>query len=119
MVGQSLFCFRCGNNNKNARFLCRQCGCYIRCNEEQTVTTKRTIITDYFYLGLRYSRIVQLLSKYHDIQMSKNTLKISLKEYNFKKHDDVPVELLHIIIKRESEGVVLKPQKSVGWKSIA
>ena len=111
MVGQSMFCFRYGKNNENTRLFCRQCGCYIRCNEEQSVTTERTKITDSFYLGLRYSRIVQVLSKYHDIQMSKSTLKRRLKEYNLKKHDNVPVELLHTIIQREVRG----PAASFGY----
>ena len=114
MVGQSMFCFRCGNNNQNARLFSRQCCCYFRCNEGKSVTTERTIITDYFYLGLRYSRIVQLLSKYHGIQMSKSILKRRLKEYNLKKHDNVPVELLHCIIQRE----VIGPAAFSGYRKI-
>ena len=109
-----MFCFRCGNNNENASLFCRQYFCYIRCNKEQTVTTERAIITDYFYLGLRYSRIVQLLSKYHDIKMSKITLKRRLKEYNLKKHDNVPVELLHTIARSEVRG----PATCFGYREI-
>ena len=74
------------------------------------MTTERTIITNYFYLGLRYSMIVQLLSKYHDIKMSKSTLKRRLKEYNLKMHN-VPIELLHTIIQREVRG----PATSFGY----
>ena len=65
--------------------------------------TGRTIRTNYFYLGLHYSRTAQLLLKYHDTQMSKSTLKRRLKEYNLKKHN-VPIELLHITIQREVRG---------------
>ena len=117
MVGQSMFCFRCGNNNKNARLSCRQCGCYVRCDEEQSVTTERTIITNYFYLGLRYIRIVQLLSKYKHtkhIQKSKSTLKRRLKEYNLKTHDNVPIELLHSNIQRKVRG----PAASFGYRKM-
>ena len=78
------------------------------------MATERTITTDYFYLGLRYSRIVQLLSKYHDIQMSKSILKRRLTEYNLKKHDNVPVELLHTIIQREVRG----PAASFGYRKM-
>ena len=78
------------------------------------MTTERTITTDYFYLGLRYSRTVQLLSKYHDIQMSKSILKRRLTEYNLKKHDNVPVELLHTIIQRE----VRRPAASFGYRKM-
>ena len=78
------------------------------------MTTERTIITDYFYLGLRHSRIVQLLSKYHDIQMRKSTLKRRLKEYNLKKLDNVPIELLHTIIHREVRG----PAASFGYRKM-
>ena len=109
-----MFCFRCGNNNENARLFCRQCGCYSSCNEQQSVTTERTIITDYFYLGLRYSSIAQLLSKYYDIQMSKSTLKRRLKEYNLKKYDNVSIELLDTIIQREVRG----PAASFGYRKM-
>ena len=43
--------------------------------------------------------------------MSKSTLKRSLKEYNLKKHDNVPVEILHTIIEREVRG----PAASFGY----
>ena len=109
-----MFCFRCGNNNENTRLFCRQCDCYSRCNEEQSVTTQRSIITDYFYLGLRFSRIVQLLSKYHEIQMSKSTHKRRLKENYLKKHDNVPIELLQTIIQREVRG----PAASFGYRKM-
>ena len=33
--------------------------------------------------------------------MSKSTLKRRLKEYNLKKHNNVPIELLHTIIQCE------------------
>ena len=78
------------------------------------MTTERTIITNYFYLGLRYSMIVQLLSKYHDIKMSKSTLKRRLKEYNLKMHNNVPIELLHTIIQREVRG----PATSFGYRKM-
>ena len=78
------------------------------------MTTERTTITDYFYLGLRYSMILQLLSKYHDIKMSKSTLKRRLKEYNLKKHNNVPIEFLHTIIQRE----VREPATSFGYRKM-
>ena len=59
MVKQSMFCFHCGKNDKNTKFLYKQCGCFISgVMRNKLETTERMIVTDYFYLGLRYSRVV-------------------------------------------------------------
>ena len=67
-----------------------------------------------FYLGLRCSRIVQLLSKYHDIQISKSTRKRRLEEYNLEKHQNVTIELLRTTIQREVRG----PTASFGYRKM-
>ena len=46
--------------------------------------------------------------------MSKNALKRRLKEYNLKKHDNVPVELIHTIVQREVRG----PAASLGYRKM-
>lgn len=99
-----MFCSRCGKEFvQNVTTFCSQCGVHVSINKDG-LKTEKEIITEYFLLGLKYSTIVQFLSKYYDIEISVRTLKRRLFTYGLKKKGDVNLELLNSYIKNELKG---------------
>ena len=67
--------------------------------------TERQIIEMYFYCGYAYSCILQLMSKYHNINMSLSTLKCRLQSFNLaRSRDAMDVDQVKEAIRKEMDG---------------
>jgi hypothetical protein len=78
-------CSHCGSSLKFSYNYCPQCGAEEGGNDERQNYDGRAVIAAYFRKGHKYSRIVELLEKEHNVTMSIRTLKNRLNEYNLKR----------------------------------
>ena len=92
----------CATPLENFFNFCPGCGRSINQLEEMT---ERQIIEMYFYCGYTYSCILQLMSKYHNINMSLSTLKRRLQSFNLaRSRDAMDVDHVKEAIQKEMDG---------------
>ena len=95
-------CVQCGEALQDIFNFCPECG---RSVAQEGEKTEREIIEMYFYCGFSYSCILQLMSKYHNINMSLSTLKRRLQSFNLARgRDAIDVDMIREAIRKEMDG---------------
>ena len=95
-------CIQCGEALEDFFNFCPECG---RSVTQEGEMTEREIIEMYFYCGFTYSCILQLMSKYHNINMSLSTLKRRLQSFNLaRSRDAIDVDQIREAIRKEMDG---------------
>ncbi|CAB4023316.1 Hypothetical predicted protein [Paramuricea clavata] len=95
-------CIQCGEALEDFFNFCPEYG---RSVTQEGEMTEREIIEMYFYCGFTYSCILQLMSKYHNINMSLSTLKRRLQSFNLaRSRDAIDVDQIRKAIRKEMDG---------------
>ena len=103
MAENSRRCLQCGENLQDFFSFCRECG--INVIEEEERSCERDVIEMYFYCGFTYSCMLQLMSKYHNIDMSLSTIKRRLKSFNLaRSRDAIDVDQIREATRKEMGG---------------
>ena len=92
-----LKCLYCSEELETTFVFCPRCG--------TAVDEEEVLIRYYFHRGFHYSIILQLLKKYHAIEMSMRTLHNRLREYGLRRRDtNTDDRDVHQAIQQELDG---------------
>ena len=107
-----MFCSQCGKLLSKIDGFCGSCGATTQsCRESLPLkhfTSERDAITEYFTAGYSLSSIESFLKIYHNINISKRTLKRRLKKYGLRRRlapDNNSV--VTAVIERELSGLFI------------
>lgn len=95
-----MYCSCCqeANNPEDAKY------CFV-CGEKLPQVDMYSLIELYFHRGYRYQAIVDLLSKFHGINIHVRTLKRKLHEMGLKRRgNEIDVDIVRETIRHEMQG---------------
>jgi hypothetical protein len=108
MVTTMEYCTECGILLIDGTFICQQCGTKRGTSyhsKPPAFTDERQLIVHYFGLHYRYDHLIAFLEIYHDIFISKRTLKRRLHSYGLnRRSDNISIAALRQIIETEIQG---------------